>query len=96
MLEKILYLKVVIVGENIIELRSSRIKTRNTHGTGCTLASCIAAELAKGSSMLNAVKVITYHITKYYQFFFSVENSFKSLLHRMTKNDNTIKEDIAF
>ncbi|KAL5562841.1 hypothetical protein UlMin_032588 [Ulmus minor] len=43
-------------GENIFELRSSRIKTRNTHGTGCTLASCIAAELAKGSSMLQAVK----------------------------------------
>lgn len=44
-------------GENFYELRSSRIKTRNTHGTGCTLASCIAAELAKGSSMLSAVKV---------------------------------------
>ncbi|XP_052192267.1 thiamine biosynthetic bifunctional enzyme TH1, chloroplastic isoform X2 [Diospyros lotus] len=44
-------------GENFYELRSPRIKTRNTHGTGCTLASCIAAELAKGSSMLSAVKV---------------------------------------
>ncbi|KAM7251021.1 hypothetical protein ACFE04_022904 [Oxalis oulophora] len=44
-------------GENFHELRSSRIKTRNTHGTGCSLASCIAAELAKGSSMLSAVKV---------------------------------------
>ncbi|KAK9929176.1 hypothetical protein M0R45_026282 [Rubus argutus] len=44
-------------GEDMYELRSSRIKTRNTHGTGCTLASCIAAELAKGSSMLEAVKV---------------------------------------
>ncbi|KAH0988660.1 hypothetical protein GBA52_000143 [Prunus armeniaca] len=44
-------------GERLYELRSSRIKTRNTHGTGCTLASCIAAELAKGASMLEAVKV---------------------------------------
>ncbi|KAF3444464.1 hypothetical protein FNV43_RR14156 [Rhamnella rubrinervis] len=43
-------------GEDFYELRSSRLKTRNTHGTGCTLASCIAAELAKGSSMLEAVK----------------------------------------
>lgn len=32
--------------------------TPNTHGTGCTLASSVAAELAKGSQMLSAVKVI--------------------------------------
>ncbi|KAB1207061.1 Thiamine biosynthetic bifunctional enzyme TH1, chloroplastic [Morella rubra] len=44
-------------GQDFYELRSSRIKTRNTHGTGCSLASCIAAELAKGSGMLPAVKV---------------------------------------
>ncbi|KAF8394388.1 hypothetical protein HHK36_020596 [Tetracentron sinense] len=44
-------------GENFHELRGSRVKTRNTHGTGCTLASCIAAELAKGSPMLLAVQV---------------------------------------
>ncbi|PON33175.1 Thiamine phosphate synthase [Parasponia andersonii] len=49
-------------GENIFELRSSRIKTRNTHGTGCSLASCIAAELAKGSSMLQAVKAAKRYI----------------------------------
>lgn len=47
-------------GQDFYELRSSRIKTRNTHGTGCSLASCIAAELAKGSSMLPAVKVTHY------------------------------------
>ncbi|KAI4296225.1 hypothetical protein L6164_036200 [Bauhinia variegata] len=44
-------------GKSFYEMHSSRVNTRNTHGTGCTLASCIAAELAKGSSMLQAVKV---------------------------------------
>ncbi|CAM0954811.1 unnamed protein product [Alopecurus aequalis] len=44
-------------GKEFIELHGHRIKTRNTHGTGCTLASSIAAELAKGSTMLHAVQV---------------------------------------
>ncbi|GMH25062.1 hypothetical protein Nepgr_026905 [Nepenthes gracilis] len=44
-------------GKNLYELSSARINTRNTHGTGCALASCIAAELAKGSPMLSAIKV---------------------------------------
>lgn len=32
-----------------------RLSTRNTHGTGCTLSSAIAAELAKGKSLQAAV-----------------------------------------
>lgn len=44
-------------GVNLYELGSARVSTRNTHGTGCTLASSIAAELAKGLSMLSAVKI---------------------------------------
>ncbi len=34
---------------------SPRIQTRHTHGTGCTLASAIACELAKGRSLTEAV-----------------------------------------
>ncbi len=37
----------VTAGETY-ELRGPRIQTRNTHGTGCTLASAIAANLALG------------------------------------------------
>ncbi|MDB6179473.1 bifunctional hydroxymethylpyrimidine kinase/phosphomethylpyrimidine kinase [Paracoccus sp. Z330] len=34
---------------------SPRIETRNTHGTGCSLSSAIAAELAKGAPLAEAV-----------------------------------------
>lgn len=36
-------------------LRSARIATNNTHGTGCTLAAAIAAGLAKGETLASAV-----------------------------------------
>ncbi len=36
--------------------RSARIDTRHTHGTGCTLSSAIAANLARGLSLAEAVK----------------------------------------
>jgi hydroxymethylpyrimidine/phosphomethylpyrimidine kinase len=38
------------------ELRSPRIDTRHTHGTGCTLASAIAARLARGDSVDEAIR----------------------------------------
>jgi hydroxymethylpyrimidine/phosphomethylpyrimidine kinase len=40
----------------IIELRSPRVKTKNTHGTGCTLSSAVASFLAKGHNMETAVR----------------------------------------
>ena len=36
-------------------MRAPRIATANTHGTGCTLSSAIAAHLALGASLLDAV-----------------------------------------
>ncbi|MCO5144764.1 MAG: bifunctional hydroxymethylpyrimidine kinase/phosphomethylpyrimidine kinase [Aquamicrobium sp.] len=36
-------------------LEGRRLTTRNTHGTGCTLSSTLAAELAKGSPLPEAV-----------------------------------------
>jgi hydroxymethylpyrimidine/phosphomethylpyrimidine kinase len=37
-------------------MRAPRIDTANTHGTGCTLSSAIAAQLALGASLLQAVQ----------------------------------------
>jgi len=37
-----------------------RINTNNTHGTGCTMSSAIAANLAKGFSVENAVRLSAY------------------------------------
>jgi len=46
----------LIGGDGIIALAAPRIATRNTHGTGCSLSSAIAAGLAKGEDMETAVR----------------------------------------
>lgn len=43
-------------GKDIHLLEGKRIDTKNTHGTGCTLSSAIASNLALGKDKLNAVK----------------------------------------
>lgn len=47
-----------------VELRAERIVTPNTHGTGCTLASAIAAGLARGRSPLEAVREAKRYVTE--------------------------------
>ncbi|MGI4776517.1 MAG: bifunctional hydroxymethylpyrimidine kinase/phosphomethylpyrimidine kinase [Janthinobacterium lividum] len=46
----------MIPGTAPLWLRQSRIETANTHGTGCTLSSAIAAFLALGSNLAEAVR----------------------------------------
>ncbi|NKQ41471.1 MAG: bifunctional hydroxymethylpyrimidine kinase/phosphomethylpyrimidine kinase [Sulfurovum sp.] len=46
----------LITKSDSIWLEASRIDTKNTHGTGCTLSSAITAEIAKGSTYEVAVK----------------------------------------
>ncbi|MEM1526558.1 MAG: bifunctional hydroxymethylpyrimidine kinase/phosphomethylpyrimidine kinase [Ignisphaera sp.] len=46
------------------EFRSRRIPTKNTHGTGCSFSAAIAAELAKGKPIIEAVKIAKEFITK--------------------------------
>jgi hydroxymethylpyrimidine/phosphomethylpyrimidine kinase len=43
-------------GSDVIALPAPRIPTANTHGTGCSLSSAIAAGLAKGETLEQAVR----------------------------------------
>ena len=45
---------ILAISDTQIRLSAPRIATENTHGTGCTLSSAIAAGLAKGASMEDA------------------------------------------
>ncbi|WP_411955207.1 bifunctional hydroxymethylpyrimidine kinase/phosphomethylpyrimidine kinase [Alkalibacillus sp. S2W] len=44
-------------GETFTQLINERKYTTNTHGTGCTFAAAIAAELAKGVTVMEAIRV---------------------------------------
>jgi hydroxymethylpyrimidine/phosphomethylpyrimidine kinase len=46
----------LVSGNGTIALASPRIATKNTHGTGCSLSSAIAAGLARGEAMEPAVR----------------------------------------
>jgi hydroxymethylpyrimidine/phosphomethylpyrimidine kinase len=46
----------LVRGNGIIALTAPRIATKNTHGTGCSLSSAIAAGLARGEDMETAVR----------------------------------------
>ena len=50
-------------GTHMIRLTANRVETRNTHGTGCTISSAIAAGLAKGLDLEAAVREAKAYIT---------------------------------
>jgi hydroxymethylpyrimidine/phosphomethylpyrimidine kinase len=51
-------------GKKFREFSAGRIRTRNTHGTGCTFAAAIAANLAKGKKIEDAVAAAKEYLTR--------------------------------
>ena len=47
---------ILVTGGETTVFPGARINTKNTHGTGCTLSSAIAANLAKGASLTAAIR----------------------------------------
>ena len=50
--------------EAVARLSAERVATKNTHGTGCTLSSAIAAGLAKGQRLGEAVSDAKQYVTE--------------------------------
>ncbi len=53
----------LVMPDGVVRLDAPRISTRNTHGTGCTLSSAIAAGLAKGFPLGQAVAEAKDYVT---------------------------------
>lgn len=55
---------IVFDGRDYTEIRSPRIITKNTHGTGCTFSAAIAAGLARGLSPIAAIRRAKRYVTR--------------------------------
>ena len=56
-------LDVLYDGEQFYRFETQRINTKNTHGTGCTLSSAIASNLALGCDIPEAVRRAKDYVT---------------------------------
>src|SRR5690606_13107314 len=54
---------VLVTPSGTVWLEAGRAQTVNTHGTGCTLSSALAAELAKGASLPKAAQAAKSFLT---------------------------------
>lgn len=69
----------IITGKNI--------HNKNTHGTGCTLSSAIACELAKGKNLLDAVISAKKYLTGAIEFGFDIGHGRGPLYHMYNLSD---------
>ena len=54
---------VLVTKENVEVFPGERIQTSNTHGTGCTLSTAVASNLAKGLNLSEAVRRAKAYVT---------------------------------
>ncbi len=48
----------------IVQMGGDKVKVENTHGTGCTFASALAAQLAAGRGLIEAATLAKAYVTK--------------------------------
>jgi hydroxymethylpyrimidine/phosphomethylpyrimidine kinase len=47
---------VLVLADDAFDIASTRLHTRHTHGTGCTLSAAITARLGRGEALVDAVR----------------------------------------
>ena len=65
-------------------LQAQRVDTRNTHGTGCTFASAIAAGLSKGMEQLQAITAAKEYVTEAMKYAYPIGHGHGPLNHFYT------------
>jgi len=55
---------IVFDGSEMVQLGGDRVKTENMHGTGCTFASALTAQLAAGRGLIEAATLAKAYVTK--------------------------------
>jgi hydroxymethylpyrimidine/phosphomethylpyrimidine kinase len=55
---------VVFDGSEMVQLGGEKVKTENTHGTGCTFAAALLAQLAAGRGLIEAATLAKAYVTK--------------------------------
>ena len=55
---------ILLAPTSFTRLATARVATRNTHGTGCTLSSAIAAGLAKGLDLVAATRAAKVYVSE--------------------------------
>jgi hydroxymethylpyrimidine/phosphomethylpyrimidine kinase len=68
-------------GSEFQEFTADRVETRNTHGTGCTFASAIAAGLAGGLTVVDSVAMAKEYVTESIRRSFAVGHGHGPLNH---------------
>jgi hydroxymethylpyrimidine/phosphomethylpyrimidine kinase len=76
-------------------LRSGRIATRCTHGTGCTFSAAIAAGLAKGMATFEAVRAAKSYLTEAMRAGYEVGDGHSPVNHFHTFDSLLFSERIA-
>ncbi|WP_174842923.1 bifunctional hydroxymethylpyrimidine kinase/phosphomethylpyrimidine kinase [Neobacillus mesonae] len=83
---------VLFDGQHFYKFTSKRMKTKNTHGTGCTFSASLTAELAKGASIQEAVETAKQFIQAAIEDQIQIGNGHGPTNHWAYQKRNAVKE----